>query len=77
MLVAASSEKEESMNQTDQQEACARLRQAGFTESEIDQLSRLRRNYAEQENAQGLADHRRLEFTRWLVTTGRLTDQIV
>jgi hypothetical protein len=64
-------------NQMDQQEACARLRQAGFTESEIGQLSRLRRNYAEQEIAQVLADHRRLEFARWLVTTGRLTDQIV
>lgn len=64
------------MNQIDQKVASERLRQAGFTESEIAQLSRLRRDYAEKEMAQVLADHRRLEFARWLVVTGRLTDQI-
>lgn len=64
------------MNQIDQKVACERLRQAGFTESEIAQLSRLRRDYAEKEMAQVLTDHRRLEFARWLVVTGRLTDQI-
>jgi hypothetical protein len=74
--VAVSCEKEESMNQMDQKDACDLLRQAGFTPSEIEGLRRLRQDYTENEGVQALAERRRLEFARWLVTTGRLTEQI-
>lgn len=52
------------------------LRRGGFAEGEMNQLSRLRRDYNEREKRQSVAAHRRLEFIRWLVTTGKLTDQI-
>ena len=52
------------------------LRKGGFAEVEMNQLSRLRRDYNERARRQAAADHRRLEFIRWLVTTGKLTDQI-
>ncbi len=64
------------MNQMNYKEALEMLRRAGFTASEIDRLCRFRRDYAESEMDQTPADLRRLEFVRWLVTTGRLTDQI-
>jgi hypothetical protein len=52
------------------------LRKGGFAENEVNRLSKLRMDYNERERRQALADHRRLEFIRWLVTTGKLTDQI-
>ncbi len=52
------------------------LRKGGFAEVEMNQLSRLRKDYNERERRQEAANHRRLEFIRWLVTTGKLTDQI-
>jgi hypothetical protein len=52
------------------------LRKGGFAEGEVKRLSRLRRDYNEQEKRQAAADHRRLEFIRWLVNTGKLSDQI-
>ena len=52
------------------------LRKGGFDEREMNLLSRLRKDYNEKEKQQALADHRRLEFVRWLVTHGRLSDQI-
>jgi hypothetical protein len=52
------------------------LRKSGFAETEVNQLSKLRQYYAEQEIQRSLVSHRRLEFVRWLVTTGKLTDQI-
>lgn len=52
------------------------LLESGFTRVEIDQLSRLRKNYREKESLQAPEFQRRLEFVRWLVTTGRLTDQL-
>ncbi len=65
------------MNQMNYKEALETLRRAGFTASEIDRLGRLRRDYAENEMDQARANLRRLEFVRWLVVTGKLTDQIV
>ena len=53
------------------------LRKAGITEAEIDRLSKLRRNLAEEGKYQELIDYRRLQFVRWLVSTGKLTEQIV
>jgi hypothetical protein len=52
------------------------LRKTGFAEDQVNRLSRLRRHHVEKEMKQAAAAHRRLEFIRWLVTTGKLTDQI-
>ncbi len=61
----------------DEQEAYNRLRQAGFAEREIYYLLLLRRWYAaEQAKLEQCATFRRLQFVRWLVRTGRLTEQI-
>ncbi|MDQ2714932.1 MAG: hypothetical protein M3Z08_08500 [Chloroflexota bacterium] len=52
------------------------LRKGGFAEAEMHRLSRLRNDHDEKERLQTLAEHRRLEFIRWLVTTGKLSEQI-
>jgi len=52
------------------------LRKAGCTEDEMKRLDTLRRAYAVEGKLQEFADYRRLQFVRWLVTTGRLTDQL-
>ena len=52
------------------------LRKSGFAEAEMNRLSRLRREHKEKKKLQAIAEHRRLEFVRWLVTTGKLTEQI-
>lgn len=52
------------------------LRKSGFAEHEVLQLSKLRTDYAEQARRQMQADNRRLEFVRWLVSRGKLSDQI-
>lgn len=62
------------MNPISYQEAFQILRKAGFGEAAIDRLYRLRRAYLTSELDQPPLDHGRLEFVRWLVTTGRLTD---
>jgi uncharacterized protein YnzC (UPF0291/DUF896 family) len=58
------------------QETYEMLYQAGFTASEIDRLEKLRRAYAENKRNHMSENNRRLEFVRWLVTTGKLTEQI-
>ncbi len=58
-------------------EECDQLRRTGFTEREVYLLERLRRrSAAEQDKLNKLAASRRLQFARWLVTTGKLTEQI-
>ncbi len=52
------------------------LRKGGFDEREMNQLSRLRKDHNERERREAIADHRRLEFIRWLVANGKLSDQI-
>ncbi len=52
------------------------LRKGGFAEGEVKQLSKLRKDHAERERRNAVIEHRRLEFVRWLVNTGKLTDQI-
>jgi hypothetical protein len=69
-------DKEKYMNQIDQQDPCELLRTAGFTEAEIAYLERLRRAYSENSSWLTPAEERRLAFVRWLVTTGRLTEQV-
>ena len=74
--VCLQAEKEAPMNQMDYKDAFDMLRKAGFSTAEIEQLARLHRAYAHNELDQAPADQRRLEFVRWLVATGRLTDYI-
>jgi hypothetical protein len=50
------------------------LVRVGFTLEQIEHLCQLRHAYAEGKRAQVMAEQRRLEFVRWLVETGRLTD---
>lgn len=52
------------------------LRKGGFAEGEVKQLSKLRRDRAERQRHSAVAEHRRMEFVRWLVNTGKLSDQI-
>ena len=52
------------------------LRKGGFAESEMKQLSQLRKLHNERERLRILAENRRLEFVRWLYNTGKLTDQV-
>lgn len=52
------------------------LRKGGFAEGEMQRLSKLRQDYTERIKLQAVADHRRLEFVRWLVTNGKLSEQI-
>ena len=52
------------------------LRKVGFADVEMNRLIRLRKDHYEKERLLALAEHRRLEFVRWLVTIGKLTDQI-
>jgi hypothetical protein len=53
------------------------LRKAGCTKAEMRRLSKLRRNLSEEGKYMQLVDYRRLQFARWMVTTGKLTEQIV
>lgn len=52
------------------------LRRVGFAEAEVMRLSKLRREYTEKEKVQAIAQRRRLEFARWLVASGKITDQL-
>jgi hypothetical protein len=60
----------------DRKEDREMLRKVGFAEVEMNRLARLRKDYNERERLQAIAEHRRLEFVRWLVSIGKLTDQI-
>ena len=60
----------------DRKEDREMLRKVGFAEIEMNRLTTLRRDYNERERLQAIAEHRRLEFVRWLVAIGKLTDQI-
>jgi hypothetical protein len=62
---------------TYENEDLERLRRAGFSERAIVRLSHLRRTYVQGEMDQPTLDHHRLEFVRFLVRTGRLTEQLV
>ena len=54
------------------------LHKRGFTEVEIGRLTELSRwheQIKQDEADQALIEYRRLSFARWLVSTGKLTDQ--
>ena len=52
------------------------MRRGSLSEGEMNRLSHLRRVHRERKKLKELEAHRRLEFVRWLVDTGKLTDQI-
>jgi hypothetical protein len=52
------------------------VRKGSLSEGEMKLLSQLRRVHRERIRLIELQEHRRLEFIRWLVDTGKLTDQI-
>lgn len=54
--------------------AYAKLRKLGLTSAQIESLCQLRSVYEERELI--TVELRRLEFARWLVFTGRLTDEL-
>jgi len=47
-----------------------------FTQGQIEQLTRLRNSYVEKARRQRQEERHRLEFARWLVAHGRLTDEL-
>jgi hypothetical protein len=61
---------------TDYKERLEALRRAGFTTLEITRLYKFRRAYIANELDQAPADLARLQFVRWLVVNGKLTDQL-
>ena len=52
------------------------LRREGFTEEEIKRLSQLRSIQAELGVSLTAAEYQRLAFVRWLVATGKLSDEL-
>ncbi len=52
------------------------VRKGSLSDGEMKLLSQLRRVHRERIKLMELEEHRRLEFIRWLVDTGKLTDQI-
>jgi hypothetical protein len=64
---------EEMMNYKEDFEA---LRRRGFTEEGIQRLSQLRRDHIKSEEHRTSEEYQRLAFVRWLVASGRLSDQL-
>ena len=60
----------------DRKEDREMLRKVGFAEIEMNRLAQLRRDHNEREKSEAIANNRRLEFVRWLVSKGKLTEQI-
>ena len=59
----------------DYKEKLEELRRAGFTAQEIQHLYFFRQAYITNEKDQAPADLSRLQFIRWLVEHGRISDQ--
>lgn len=64
------------MKRMDQKEGIEALRKSGFSTLEIKRLFRLRRTYTEHEMDEAPAFRSHLQFVRWLVMNGRLSEQI-
>lgn len=52
------------------------LSENGFSTLEIERLSQLRETYKQEEKSPQHEQQRRLEFVRWLVLSGKLTEDI-
>jgi hypothetical protein len=57
-------------------ESVEELLTSEFTQGQIEQLMRLRTFYVEKAQRQKQEERHRLEFARWLVAHGRLTDEL-
>lgn len=57
-------------------EECNRLRNVGFSAQEIEHLTRLRAYYAKEGRLLEELDGHHLQFIRWLVATGRLSENV-
>jgi hypothetical protein len=55
-------------------QACEQLLDAGWELTQIERLCQFRDNYVQTRLDQAELDIRHLEFIRWLVLTGRLSD---
>jgi hypothetical protein len=64
------------MDQLNYKERLEALRKGGFTDLEISRLYHLRQVYVANPLDQAPADLAHLQFVRWLVEHGRLTDQL-
>lgn len=64
------------MQQMNYKQAFETLSRVGFVGPEIDRLWRMRRDHVDNEMDRAPIDLSHLEFVRWLVATGRLTEQI-
>ncbi len=64
------------MDQLNYKERLEALRKGGFTNREISRLYHFRHMYVAHPMDQAPADLARLQFVRWLVEHGRLTDQL-
>jgi hypothetical protein len=60
----------------DYKQAYSLLHKAGCTFPEMGRLIRLRQTYQPTEMDQAALDYRHLEFIRWLVSQGKLTEQL-
>ncbi|HYK86847.1 MAG TPA: hypothetical protein VEV19_15865 [Ktedonobacteraceae bacterium] len=60
----------------DRKEDREMLRRVGFAEIEMNRLAQLRREHNERERREAIAHRRRLEFARWLISKGKLSEQI-
>lgn len=58
------------------EERCVNLLRAGFSDAEIQRLILFRSEYIEKERQQMSVKQNRLNFLRWLVSQGKLTDWI-
>ncbi len=61
-------------NLKEEKEEQQALQKLGFTDRQISKLCRLRKTYGQDRMDQSALDIRHLEFARYLVVTGRLTD---
>ena len=64
------------MSPAEHNQAYEMLQKAGWTVLEIGRLSNFRSRYVKTPKDQASEDSYRLEFVRWLVATGRLTEQV-
>ena len=60
----------------DRKEDREMLRKVGFAEVEMNRLAQLRKEHNERERCEAIAYSRRLEFARWLILKGKLSEQI-
>ena len=66
----------ESTSYHDHKERLEALRRAGFTTLEITRLYQFHRAFKANDLDEAPVDLTRLQFVRWLVVNGRLTDQL-